>query len=59
MKHINQYLDEMIDEFFNERAAIIQHDAKVPKEEAEKLAKVEADKYRAKLQRDIDITGQA
>jgi hypothetical protein len=59
MKHVFQFLDEHMKEFFEERAAILEHDAGLPKEKAEALAKAEAETYLAKKKHAIDMTGQA
>lgn len=59
MKHVFEFLDDYMREFFEERAAILEHEAGYPKEKAEALAKAEAETYRARRQRAIDMAGQA
>ena len=47
MKHVFDYLDETMSEFFEERAGIMHHCGGLPKERAEALAKAETETYRA------------
>lgn len=46
MKHIFDYLDEELKEFYEERAAIMHFCGGVPKEKAEALARAECESYR-------------
>jgi hypothetical protein len=59
MKHVFDFLDDYMKEFYEERAAILEFEAGYPKEKAEALAKAEAETYRARMQKSIDIAGQA
>lgn len=47
MKHVFEYLDEELKEFYEERAAIMHFCGGVPKEKAEALARAECESYRA------------
>jgi hypothetical protein len=46
MKHIFVFLDDELNEYFQERAAIIEHCGGYPKERAEAVAKAETETYR-------------
>ena len=59
MKRVTDSLDSAMLEFYEERAAILQFEAGLPKEKAEALAKAEADTYRKRRQFVIDMEGQA
>ncbi len=56
MKHIFDFLDDHLKEFFEERAGILEHDAGYPKEKAEAIAKAETDSW-AKHRLDIVSAG--
>lgn len=50
MKHISEFLDAAMNEWFQERAGIMHFDGGLPLEKAEALAKAEAETYRASLE---------
>lgn len=45
MRHISEFLEEGLREYFEERSAILQFDGGLPKEKAEAPAKAETESY--------------